>query len=230
MKVVILAAGRGTRFGKITEKTPKSLLKVSGKPILEYTLSSLPSSIKEAFVIIGHLGHKIRNHFGNEYGGRKINYINIAELSGTGGTLWQAKPFLEKNGRFMVLNGDDIYSKGELAKLTNHNWAFGLTKTIPPNPKYLAIQLDKNGNINHARYPTEKEMEKGILIGTGAYVLDHNIFKYKLVPIAKGKEYGLPQTILKAIKKYPAKGVLMKSWLQINYPEDIKKAEISRQR
>ena len=41
MKAVILAAGRGSRLGKITEKKPKSLVEVNGKPILEYQLEAL---------------------------------------------------------------------------------------------------------------------------------------------------------------------------------------------
>src|SRR3989338_1354344 len=152
MQVIILAAGRGTRFGKLTEKTPKSLLKVNGKPILEYTLSSLPSQIKEIHIVIGHLGNQIIGHFGNNYAGRKINYITSAELNGTGGAVWQARPFLKK-GWFLVLNGDDIYWKNELTALVkNENWSTGLARTIPQNSSYFTFELDKKSNVTGARY------------------------------------------------------------------------------
>lgn len=210
-------------MGKLTQKIPKSLTKVAGKPILEYTLSSLPSSIEEVFIVIGRLGNQIKNRFGDKFDKLKINYIELEKLNGTAGALWKAKKFLKRE-RFLVLNGDDIYYKKELEKMLENNWAFGLAKRIPPRPSYLNIKLNKSGNIAGAGYPTEKEMQGGILIATGAYFLDTNIFRYKPVKIAGG-EYGLPQTILKAIKKHPIKAVIMNKWIQINTPEDIKRAE-----
>ena len=223
MKVVILAAGKGTRFGEITQTTPKALIKISGKPIIEYTLEALPSFIKEVYLIIGHLGGQIKKHLGKKYNGIKINYIELKNLTGTATAVWHTKKYLGKKS-FLVLYGDDIYAKEELEKLILFPWAFGLAKTVPPSPKYLNLILDPEKYIIQALYPTEKEMKTGILVSTGAYVMDKRIFKYKPVKLAHG-EYGLPQTMLTAAKDIPIKGVIMKKWLQINRPEDIKKAE-----
>lgn len=223
MQTIILAAGKGTRFGDITKKIPKSLIPVCGKPIIEYTLSSLPSQTKEVHVVIGHLGHQIKNQVGNKFGKINVKYIEVKELNGTGGAVWAAKNQIK--GKFLVLNGDDIYWRDELETLVGHSWSAGLAETMPPGPQYLTFELDKDGFITGARYPNRGEMKNGILISTGAFVLDPNIFKYKLIPIGNGKEFGLPQTILKAVKKHPTKGVLMKNWIQINRPEDVKIAE-----
>lgn len=223
MQAVILAGGKGTRFGKLTEKTPKSLMPICGKPILEYTLSSLPSEIHEVIIVIGHLGNQIKNRFGNRFGSIKIKYVDLKyKLLGTAYSVWQTKQLLKDE--FLVLNGDDLYDKAELAKLLKFDLAIGLAKAIPPRSTYLNIQLDKNKNVASARYPTEEEMKTGILLATGAYVLNKNIFKYKMIKIANG-EYGLPQVIFKMAKNYKFKGVPMKRWVQINRPEDIKKAE-----
>jgi len=223
MKTVILAAGKGTRFGEITKKTPKALIEVSGKPIIDHTLASLPSGVKEVYLVIGHLGEKIKKHVGDEYRDKKIKYIELKELTGTATAVWKVKKYLGQE-KFLVLYGDDIYSKNELEKFVKYNWAFGLAKTPPPAPNYLNMVLDKKGYIVQALYPTKKEMKTGILVSTGAYVLDSRIFKYKPVRLAND-EYGLPQTMLKAAIDIPIKGVVMKKWLQINRPEDIKKAE-----
>lgn len=221
MMAVILAAGRGTRLGKLTQKTPKSLILVHGKPILEYTFSALPSSIKKVILVVGHLNKKIKKRFGNKFQDKKITYVQT-ELTGTGGAVWQVKSQLDQN-RFLVLNGDDIYHKSELEKLIKYKgWSAGLAKTIPKGPKYLNFNIDKNGFLTGAEYPNKKGGE--ITISTGSFVVDSNLFKYKLVKITK-TEYGLPQTFLKAIKKYSTKGIIMKNWIQINTPEDIKKAE-----
>lgn len=229
MKVIILAAGKGTRFGELTKTTPKALIKISGKPIIEYTLDSLPSRIKEVYLVVGHLGEQIKKYVGKEYGGLKIKYIELKNLTGTATAVWKAKKYLGKE-KFLVLYGDDLYSKKELEKLTapsttlGASWAFGLAKTLPPTPKYLNMVLDSKKYIIQALYPTEKEMRTGILVSTGAYVMDPRIFKYKPMKLSNG-EYGLPQTMLAAAKQIPIKGVVMKNWLQINTPEDIKKAE-----
>ena len=223
MKTVILAAGKGTRFGELTKTTPKALIKISGKPIIEYTLEALPSRIKEVYLVIGHLGKKIKEHVGDNHKGVKIKYIELKNLTGTATAVWRAKKYLGKE-KFLVLYGDDIYNKKELGELVKQSWAFGLAKTIPPSPKYLNMILDSKKYIIQALYPTAKEMKTGILISTGAYVMDSRIFKYKPVKLSNG-EYGLPQTMLAAAKDIPIKGVIMKKWLQINKPEDIKKAE-----
>ena len=223
MKAVILAAGKGTRFGELTKTTPKALIKISGKPIIEYTLDSLPSRIKEVYLVVGHLGKKIKEYVGDNHKGVKIKYIELKNLTGTATAVWRAKKYLGRE-KFLVLYGDDIYNKKELGELVKQSWAFGLAKTIPPSPKYLNMVLDSKKYIIQALYPTAKEMKTGILISTGAYVMDSRIFKYKPVKLSNG-EYGLPQTMLAAAKDIPIKGVIMKKWLQINNPEDIKKAE-----
>src|SRR3990167_6884313 len=116
MRVLILAAGKGTRFGEITQKTPKTLIKVAGKPIIEYTLESLPPQTKEIILAIGHLGSQIKNYVGHNYKGNPVRYARVQELTGTATSVFKVKRFL-KNGKFLVLYADDIYSKKELTKL-----------------------------------------------------------------------------------------------------------------
>lgn len=223
MKAIILAGGKGTRFGKLTQKTPKALIKISGKPILEYTLSSLPSAIDEVHLVIGHLGEKIKKHIGNDYKGLKINYIKLKELTGTATALLEARSHVLR-GKFLVLYGDDIYSKRELEKLIKNDWAIGLAKHKPQHNKFLNFTLNPKKKITGTRYSTGKEMREGALIATGAFILDVRIFRYKPAKLSNG-EYGLPQTMLKSINTRPIKGVIMRNWIQINRPEDIKRAE-----
>src|SRR3990167_2922803 len=161
MKTVILAAGKGTRFGELTKTTPKALIKISGKPIIEYTLEALPSRIKEVYLVIGHLGKKIKEHVGDNHKGVKIKYIELKNLTGTATAVFKAKRYLGKK-KFLVLYGDDLYSKKEIEKLVKQSWAFGLAKSIPPSPKYLNMVLDSKKYIIKALYPTAKEMKTGI--------------------------------------------------------------------
>ncbi len=223
MKAIILAAGKGTRMGEYTQNTPKSLLRIGGKPILEHTLSSLPHPINEALIVVNYLSSQIKDYFSYKFGDIKISYIEQKEFLGTANAVWEAQQFL-KNEKFLVLNGDDLYNKDDLEKCLNHELAFGVIQKIPPSDKFIAIDIGRDHNITGFHKPEQTELEKGILMATGVYVLDDRIFEYSPIQLSNG-EYGLPQTILNMAKDYPVKGIVMEKWSQINYPEDIKKAE-----
>lgn len=220
MQAIILAAGKGTRLGQITQETPKSLVRVAGNPILEHILFALPQDISEVIVATGHLGDKVQNHIGGHFNGLPVKFV-VTQLDGTGGTVWSLRNHL-KGQRFLVLNGDDIYHKSELAECLKHDLAFGLSRAPAPGPRYISISVGSNGDIiGHERaYIPGQEIN----IATGAYVLDPRIFNYDLVKLSNG-EYGLPQTALKMVGDHKIKAVFMNSWHQVNSPEDIKKAE-----
>ena len=64
--MVILCGGRATRLGDIAKETPKSMIKIEGKPFLEYQIDFLKkSSIRDLILCVGHLSDKIKDYFGN---------------------------------------------------------------------------------------------------------------------------------------------------------------------
>lgn len=104
--VAILAGGLATRLRPITEKIPKSLVSVTGKPFLTRQLELLHSrGIRRAVLCVGHLGEMIRRDFGNESCGIKLDYsFDGPKLLGTGGAIKRALPLLGEE--FFVLYGD----------------------------------------------------------------------------------------------------------------------------
>ncbi len=104
--VAILAGGLATRLRPITEKIPKSLVPVAGKPFLAHQLELLHSrGIRRAVLCVGHLGEMIQRDFGDEAFGVKLDYsFDGPKLLGTGGAIKQAMPKL--GGEFFVLYGD----------------------------------------------------------------------------------------------------------------------------
>lgn len=114
--VAILAGGLATRLRPITEKIPKSLIPIAGKPFLAHQLELLHArGLRRAVLCVGHLGEIIQREFGNEACGIKLDYSfdssrrSAAEadgpkLLGTGGALKRALPLL--GGEFFVLYGD----------------------------------------------------------------------------------------------------------------------------
>ncbi|MGH8456570.1 MAG: nucleotidyltransferase family protein, partial [Stenotrophobium sp.] len=108
MKAMILAAGRGTRMRELTEHTPKPLLAVRGKPLVEHHLDSLAKAGVREFVInTGWLGEKIEAALGNgKRWNARIRYSHEGwPALETGGGIYKALPLLGEEP-FLVVNGD----------------------------------------------------------------------------------------------------------------------------
>ena len=107
MQVAILAGGPATRLRPMTEQTPKSMIRILGKPFLEYQLELLKrNGIKNIVLCIGYLGEQIEGYFGDGRGfGVNIKYSREGEqLMGTAGALKKAESLLED--KFFTLYGD----------------------------------------------------------------------------------------------------------------------------
>jgi MurNAc alpha-1-phosphate uridylyltransferase len=108
MKTMILAAGRGERMRPLTDRTPKPLLPVAGKPIIVHTINQLVSAGFHDIVINhAHLGKQIEAALGNgEQFGATISYSPEGEEAlETAGGIINALPLLGKDV-FLVVNGD----------------------------------------------------------------------------------------------------------------------------
>jgi UDP-N-acetylglucosamine diphosphorylase / glucose-1-phosphate thymidylyltransferase / UDP-N-acetylgalactosamine diphosphorylase / glucosamine-1-phosphate N-acetyltransferase / galactosamine-1-phosphate N-acetyltransferase len=221
MQAVILAAGKGTRMRPLTYDIPKAMLPIKGRPVLEYTIDSLPEEIDEVIIVINHLGDQIKNHFSDVWKGRKIKYVLQEELNGTGGAVHSCKDLVK--GKFMVVMGDDLYYKADLLKLAEEDLAI-MAKDFDDAERFGIFETNEQGHLlNIIESP---HTFKSGLINVGAYILNEKFFDYEMVPAKAGSiEFGLPQTLAKMAKEYPVKIIRATYWLPIGFPEDIQKAE-----
>lgn len=107
MQMVILAGGLATRLLPLTLNLPKSMLKINGRPFLEYQLELLKEyEIRDILLCIGYRGQLIRDYFGNgEKFGVNLSYSFDGEkLKGTAGALKKAYKLLDEN--FFLMYGD----------------------------------------------------------------------------------------------------------------------------
>ncbi len=110
MKAMILAAGRGERMRPLTDHTPKPLLKVGGRRLIEYHIDALVAAgLREIVINHAHLGSQIEALLGDgvRYGAQ-INYsadTPEGEALETGGGIFKALPLLG-DAPFVVINGD----------------------------------------------------------------------------------------------------------------------------
>ncbi|MDO8520807.1 MAG: sugar phosphate nucleotidyltransferase [bacterium] len=221
IQVVILAAGKGTRMLPLTETRPKPLQVVRGKNLIEWKLEALPDEISEVIIVIGHQGEQIQKYFGDNWKGRVIRYVVQKEINGTASALWAARDFLR--GRFLVMMGDDLYAKGDIARMIRYPWAIGAQEIAE---KEVGGELLPNadgtfGGINEPKHFVQKG-----LMNTGLYMLTTKIFTYDLAPIGgSSTEFGLPHTLLALAKDTPVAMVKATKWLQVTTPEDLTRAE-----
>ena len=111
IQAAIMAGGKGTRLRAITnDEIPKPMAPVAGKPILEWQIDCLQrQGIQDIILIIGHLGHKIKEYFGDGTAfGVKISYIEETDPLGTAGALAMLPDHLTGSAFFLIF-GDVLF-------------------------------------------------------------------------------------------------------------------------
>jgi len=217
---VILAAGRGTRMNHLCNNCPKPMLAIQGKPKLEYTLDTLPENVDEVIFIVGYLKRIIQDHFGSEYKGKKIRYVEQKELNGTGGAIHLVKNMIQR--RFLVLMGDDLYMKRDLERMAQHDLAV-LAYEMEDSSQFGVLRTDKHQVLQEIVERPHDPAYK--LVNTAAYMLNEEFFAYPLVQISE-KETGLPQTLV-TMRDNEHTIIVEKAtqWLPIGDPQALEKAQ-----
>jgi NDP-sugar pyrophosphorylase family protein len=219
MQAVILAAGKGTRMLPLTQSTPKPMLLVASKPILERIVDALPEEITEIIIIVGYLSEQIESHFGTSYKGRTIRYIQQAEPQGTYSALELAKPFI--TGTFLVLNADDMHGSEAFAEAITHPLVLLVARHEEPT-KFGVVSQNADGTLRGIIEKPESTLDT--LVSTGAMVLDERIFEYNVEPAANGERY-LPKALEQLAADATVVVVEQSEWTPLGYPEDIAEAE-----
>ena len=198
MKAVILAAGRGTRLRPLTDTVPKPMVSFRGVPLLEYTLSILPESVDSVVIVVGWLGHKIRNYFGRSFAGRPIEYVLQMEPRGTFHALHLTKGIVA-GGDFLIVSGDDVYCAKDIDRVVrSENLSLLANKTVSPE----RFGICKVGENNLLETIIEKPKNFcGNLANIGVYKLNGDIFDEPASIGQTGEEILAPMIGTLAVRK-----------------------------
>lgn len=132
MKTVIMAGGKGTRISSVASDIPKPMIKIEGKPVLEWEIDSLrEQGFTDIILTVSHMADQIIDYFGDgSKFGVCIQYFNEETPLGNAGALFKLRDQLEDD--FLLLNADAIFdvdfnrfvdfhrSKGGLVTLFTH--------------------------------------------------------------------------------------------------------------
>lgn len=109
-RALLLAAGRGKRLGTYTDAQPKPMVRIAGRPILEWVLLSLRhAGVDEAVIVHGYKGEAILDYFGDGAAlGMRLSYRKQTELCGTAGAMLSAEDLMGDDP--FVLHWGDIFA------------------------------------------------------------------------------------------------------------------------
>ena len=220
--IFIMAGGFGTRLRPLTDKCPKPMLPIGGKPLLETIISSLKEQGFYKFYISTHyLPEIIQNHFGNgEKFDIQIQYVHESEPLGTGGAL-SLLPRQEVDLPFIVINGD-VLTNMNFSKLIDFHISQNAVATMCVREFQYQIPY---GVVNSVQNNIQSMTEKPSYyfnINTGIYVISPELLEQ-----VKSQFIGMPTILEQQITKskkvvsYP----LHEYWLDIGHMEDYNRAQ-----
>jgi bifunctional UDP-N-acetylglucosamine pyrophosphorylase/glucosamine-1-phosphate N-acetyltransferase len=214
MDAIILAAGLGTRLRPHTLNTPKPLLPIQGRPILDWTLGALPDRVDRLLVVTHYLGEQVEAYLRRQAHFAAWEVVPQGEPQGTGHALLCCKDRL-RSERFLVLNGDDLFGAADLAELSASPAGVLVHPVDEPRSFGIAF-LRPDGTLQELR--EKPDLEGRHLANTGAYVFPRTVFDFELTRSPRG-EYEVTQYVSALAQQQPVRVVEAKFWLPIGTVE-----------
>lgn len=214
MQAIILAAGKGTRFMPLSETKPKPLFSIFDKTILEYNLDELDGLVDEVIIIVGYKKEMVMEKIGKTYGKMKIVYIEDNKIEGTGSAAKLAYSHLKE--KFLLLNGDDFYSKEDIKKAIDKFPSILAMKH--ENPSCFGVIDEEEGYAKNIIEKPGNPPSK--LINAALYCLPKIIFDYEIEKSPRG-EYEFTDYVRKFIHEKKLHVCEASFWAPASYPWDI---------
>ncbi len=205
MKAIILAAGKWTRLRPLTNTTPKPLIKIFWKTIIEHNLKNIYKNVSEIIIIVKYLEEKIKNNLWDNYKWVPITYKTQGEEKWT----WAALRWLNIKDDVLILNWDSIFDKDDLKNIIKHKWYSVLVQEVENPEKYGIFEVDEN---NFAKKVVEKP-EKFVwnLANLWVYKFGKEIFDIvEKIELSPRWEYELTDWINEFLKKEKLKTIKIK--------------------
>jgi dTDP-glucose pyrophosphorylase len=220
-KVVLMAGGLGTRLGELTKTTPKPMLHVGNKPILQTIIENFAKyGYTNIIISVNYLSHVIENYFGDgRTFGVSIEYIHEKERMGTAGALSLMQDLLKDP--FFVMNGD-LLTNVNFEHLHDFHLSQKATGTMGVREYDFQVPYGVV-NIEEGRVKSiiEKPVHK-FFVSAGIYMLSPEALS--LIP--SGEFFDMPSLFEKIIDKNDKASSfpIHEYWLDIGRMNDYERA------
>lgn len=187
MKVVIFAGGFGSRLGSLTSRTPKPMIKISGKPIIWYIMKYYSHYGLNDFLILSGYKSKVLEDFFSKNNKLfitkkkrwKIKILNTGLNTMTGGRLKRAKKYLKDEKFFCLTYGDGLSDVNILDQIEFHKSKKKLATILAVHPpaRFGLLNINKNNIVSKFEEKPINNSNLGWING-GFFVLSSKIFKF----------------------------------------------------
>lgn len=226
---MVMAAGAGTRLRPLTFSTPKPMVPIANRPVLEYTLENLRRhGITDIILNLHSYPEAIRNHFktGKRWG-VNLRYSREPRLLGTAGGVKKTGNFL-KGGTFLVMSGDGL-TDIDLTGLMHFHRAHRAEATLALKPvdarfEYGVTLTDKTGRVKQFLEKPHWGDVFSNQVNTGIYVLEPSILRQ--IPVRKFYDFGHDLWPKLMRKKTGLFGFAMKDyWCDVGNLQEYRRAQ-----
>ncbi len=223
MKAVILSGGFGTRMRPLTYTTPKPLLPIMNKPLIQHIVDSLPDVVDEVILAANYKIDLLREYFESNEQEKKVRIVDEPEPLGTGGAVKNVEEFL--NDTFFVINADIISSIDLEEYIKFYNDKDGVAAIsawdVDKPEEFGVFALDEDSRITKFQEKPNPWEAFSNTINAGHYILEPEVLE--LIP--PGKKVSMereifPQLIPKGFYGYRFEGY----WIDCGRPSSFLKA------
>ncbi len=237
MKALILAAGRGKRFGVISEGLNKCMLEVNGKPLIEYSLQAAAqlNRVEWIVVVVGYRADEIIDRYGNAYEGKEIVYVRQGQQEGLVQAIECAHPALGKSDFMLMLGDEFMFGPRHQEFITEFEKgpSFALCGAVMVMDKslikktYAMITLEDGRIARLIEKPNNPVFNN--MLGTGNCIFNNGVFDYiPKTPINQNrKEKELPDLIQCLIDdgQIVRPFVICNEYVNVNNPDEFDKTK-----
>ena len=220
MDAIILAAGKGTRLQPHTLTTPKPLLLVQGRPILDWIIGALPP-VDRLVVVVNYLAEQIDDYLAKQTHVKNWTTVRQAEPRGTGDALMSCKGAITSD-RVMVLNGDDLIGRADLANLAAV--PMGILSHAVNEPEQFGILFRNPDGTLEKVVEKPKGLPAPQLANIGGYVFPRSVFDLTL-PLSPRNEYEITDAVSQLAATGAFHVVEAGYWLPIGTKEALAAAQ-----
>jgi len=219
MKAIILAAGEGTRIRPLSASLPKPMLPVADRPLAAHAAdAAVRAGADELILVVGYEADAVREYFGAEYAGVPVSYAVQDEQAGTADAVRAAREHLD--GRFVVLNGDNLYEPAAVESLFDAGPAIGAVRVDDPS-NYGVLSAEDGLVTDIVEKPADPSTD---LANAGAYAFPAPAREWLDVPASERGEHEITDVLARVLDEYDVTAVEMDRWLDVGRPWELLEA------
>jgi bifunctional UDP-N-acetylglucosamine pyrophosphorylase/glucosamine-1-phosphate N-acetyltransferase len=222
MKAVVLAAGRGTRMRPLTDTRPKPLLPVGGTTLVENVMDACAPYVDGFVLVVGYMSDEVREKVGDEHAGVDVEYVEQGERVGTADAVAQVANRV--GPRFVVANGDAVFSSSVVGRLVEEDGNALSVKNVPEPSEYGVVEVEDGYATGIVEKPDDPPTS---LANAGVYVFDRDALDYmRSTEKTERGEREITTAIAEMMTDGYEYGVVEHEgeWLDVGYPWDLLEA------